>query len=173
MTTDEHARWKGLQVRRPGDVPAATPLSWQVEKHTEHTDALFNRQMPDDWSPWSRRGDVGDALAVIALRESIRRDIETGRGVRVRDAMELGATWAEVAAALDVGPEEARALLRTWVDGQHQLYLSDVARGYERPLGVDEARAVETLLLCQLGDDERRETQDVGPETQDVGEDTR
>ena len=154
MTTKEYARWKGLEVRRPGDVPAATPLGWQIEKHTEHSDRLLNNVMPADWRPEVPRGDAGDALALIALRESMLRDIEMGRGVRVREALQLGATWAEVADALDVEPDKARGLLRKWVDGQHQLYLTDVARGEARPLGVDEVRSVEMLLWCQLGDDE-------------------
>lgn len=46
------------------------------------------------------RGTAADALAVIALRESIRRDVEHGRAVHAREALELGASWEDVAAAI-------------------------------------------------------------------------
>jgi hypothetical protein len=154
MTTEEHARWKGLEVRRPDDVPAPTPLAWQIEKHTEHNDRLMNLALPADFPYDVQRGDVGDALAVIALRESIRRDIERGRGVRVRQAMELGATWRQVADALDVDPDEARELLRAWADMQHDLHRRDVADGRPRPLGLDDDGHAALLALCELGDDE-------------------
>ncbi|UUU21204.1 hypothetical protein [Streptomyces sp. DSM 40750] len=143
-----------MEVRRPGDVPAATPLAWQIEKHTEHNDRLMNLALPADFPYDVQRGDVGDALAVIALRESICRDIERGRGVRVREAMEPGATWREVADALDVDPEEARELLREWTDMQHDLHRRDVAGGRPLPLGLDDDRHAAVLALCELGDDE-------------------
>ncbi|MFD5589338.1 hypothetical protein ACFWII_36815 [Streptomyces sp. NPDC127063] len=162
MTTAEHARWKALQVRRPDDVPAATPLAWQIEKHTEHNDRLMNLALPADFPYDVQRGTVSDALAVIALRESIRRDIEHGRGVRVREAVELGATWSEVAAALDVTPDEARELLRAWAEMQHQLHQRDVLDGRFRPLGLDDDRHAAVLALCELGDDETTGTQTGG-----------
>lgn len=145
---------EGPGVRHPGDVPAATPLAWQIEKHTEHNDRLMNLALPADFPYDVQRGTVGEALAVIALRESIRRDIEHGRGVRVREALELGATWSEVAAALDVDPDEARALLRAWADMQHDLYRRDVADGRPRPFGTNDDQHAAVLALCELGDDE-------------------
>lgn len=154
MTVDEHERWKSLTIRRPGDVPAATPLAWQIAKHTEHNDRLMNLALPADFKYEVERGDVGDALSVIALRESMRHDIEAGRGVRVREAIELGATWSEVAAALDVTPDDARALLRQWAEGQHNLHRSDVEHGEKRPLGIDADRYAAMLALTELGDDE-------------------
>ncbi|MFI8888248.1 hypothetical protein [Streptomyces sp. NPDC053813] len=154
MTVDEHKHWKSLTIRRPGDVPAATPLAWQIAKHTEHNDRLMNNALPADFKYDVERGDVGDALAVIALRESMRRDIEAGRGVRVREAIELGATWRQVAAALDVTPDDARALLRDWAERQHHLYRSDVDRGEKRPLGINADRYSVVLALTELGDDE-------------------
>ncbi|MFJ6076387.1 hypothetical protein ACIQFU_37150 [Streptomyces sp. NPDC093065] len=154
MTTDEHARWKALEVRRPGDVPAATPLAWQLDKHGEHEDRLMNNRLPEHYPHPVQRGDADDALAVIALRESIRRDMEHGRGVRVLEAMELGASWSEVAAALDVPPDEARLLLHEWAEGQHRLYQGDVAKGQRRPPGLDDDRHAVVLALCELGDDE-------------------
>jgi hypothetical protein len=74
-----------------------------------HVDRLMNNMLPADWPHPIERGDVGDALAVLALEESMRRDVEHARGSRVRQALALGATWAEVAAALETSTEEARA----------------------------------------------------------------
>jgi hypothetical protein len=52
----------------------------------------------------------------------MRRDIEDGCAVRVLAASELGATWREVAAAVDLGTDDARALLRGWAAGQAALH---------------------------------------------------
>ncbi|MGQ4733502.1 hypothetical protein ACUN3E_38310 [Streptomyces sp. Ju416(a)] len=153
MTT-EHDHWKTLTVRRPDDVPAATPLLWQIEKHTEHGDRLMNNALPADFPYEVERGNVGDALAVIALRESMHRDIEHGRGTRLHDALKLGATWNELAAALDITTETARTMLREWADGQHNLYRHFVERGDARPLGFDTDRYASVLAFTELGDDE-------------------
>ncbi|MFC8790812.1 hypothetical protein [Streptomyces cinereoruber] len=147
MPTDERAYWDALEVRRPGDVPAATPLAWQLAKHTVHNDRLMNRALPADSPHEVERGDAGDALAVLALRESIRQDIEHGRGVRIREALELGATWAEVAAALDMPERETRTLLRTWANGQRALWLRHEAKGVQ-PFGLDAAEHAAVLALC-------------------------
>ncbi|MFI1962423.1 hypothetical protein ACH46L_31650 [Streptomyces althioticus] len=152
--TDPYVTWKAQEIRRPLDVPGATPLRWQMEKEAEHEARLMNRRLPADFPHPVERGTAADALAVIALRESIRRDMETGRGVRVRDALELGATWSETAAALDVEPDEARELLRAWAKRQHQLYRSDLADGRPRPLGLDDQEHAAVLALVELGDDE-------------------
>ncbi|MEJ8640124.1 hypothetical protein [Streptomyces sp. MS2.AVA.5] len=108
----EYDRWKALQIRRPDDVPGPTPLRWQAEKAGEHADRLSNNRLPADFPHPVERGTADDALAVLALRESIRRDVEAGRGSSLHEAMTLGATWTETAAALDVSTDEARQLLR-------------------------------------------------------------
>ncbi|WP_329326714.1 hypothetical protein [Streptomyces sp. NBC_01689] len=155
MTVDEYARWKTLAVRRPDDVPGATPLSWQIEKHGLHDDRLFNNALPADFPHEVERGDADDALAALALRESIRRDIEHGRGNRIHEALKLGATWRQIAAAVDVDTDAARRLLRAYADGQHNLHLRDVEHGEARPLGFNAGEYAATIALCELlGDDE-------------------
>lgn len=154
MSTPEYDRWKSLTIRRPDDVPAVTPLAWHVEKFTEHNDRLMNNALPADFPYDVQRGDAGDALATIALRESIHRQVEQERGSRVREAIELGATWTEVAAALDATPDDARTLLHQWADRQHHLHQGGVERATDNPLGLSPERHAAVLALTELGDDE-------------------
>lgn len=152
--SDPYTRWKATAVRRPEDVPAIAPLAWQIEKHTKHNDRLMNRALPADFPHPVERGDAGDALAVLALREAMRRDIETGRGTRVHEALTLGATWTEVAAALGTTPADARALLRDWVEKQHRLHQRDTQQRAAHPFGMDAEEHAAVLALLELGDDE-------------------
>ena len=151
--TEQRDQWKALEIRRPGDVPVPTPLAWQIEKHGEHSDRLMNNMLPVDFPYEVERGTADDALAVLALRESIRRDIESGTGNRVHEALTLGATWTQVAAALDLDPGQARDVLRSYADGQRNLWL-----GYEKervkPFGFSADQHAAALALCELGDDE-------------------
>jgi hypothetical protein len=150
--TDQYEEWKATTVRRPEDVSPATPLVWLAEKESEHARRLLRLRLPA--RPGHEPGDSGDALAVLALGEAIRRDVETGRGLRVREALELGATWSEVAAALDTAPAKARALLRDWAESQHWLYQHDVEHGRTHPLGIDAEEYAAVLALLELGDDQ-------------------
>ncbi|MFJ3161317.1 hypothetical protein [Streptomyces kanasensis] len=158
MTTDQHADWTRLEVRSPDDVPAATPLSWQIEKVSRHEDRLYRNRIPARRTPTRsphelEGGDVDDALAVLALRESIRRDVECGRGNRIHVALGLGATWRQVAVALDVTPQEARQILREYAEGQRDMWLGYEQQGVE-PLGFTAEQHATVLALCALADDE-------------------
>ncbi|MFJ9101162.1 hypothetical protein ACIRJM_22155 [Streptomyces sp. NPDC102405] len=153
MTTDARANWNALEVREPDQVPATTPLEWQVAKHTAHADRLMNNLLPADFPHEVVRGTAGDALAVLALRESVRRDVEHGRGTRIHEALQLGASWGEVARALDVEPDEARELLRTWAQGQRNLWQANEEES-RRPFGLDAAAHAAVLALCERSDDE-------------------
>lgn len=145
MTTDEHAAWQALDVRTPDDVPPATPLAWIAEKHTVHSDRLMNNALPEDFPYEMQHGTAEDAVALLAIRERCRKDMESGRGSRVHQAAQLGATWAQIAAAVELPEDQARDLLRDWADQQHTLYVGDVAAGRERPLGLD-ADACDAVL---------------------------
>ncbi|MDP9616436.1 hypothetical protein [Streptomyces demainii] len=159
MSTPEYEHWQNLTVRRPGDVRTLqggpVPLSWQCEKRTAHNDRLTNSRLPADFPHQVERGDAGDALACLALEESIRRDIEAVRASRVREALELGSTWRQIADALDITADDARAVLRQWADAQHHvLYRRDVEDGQPQPLGLDDQGYAAVLAVCELGDDE-------------------
>lgn len=160
--TDEHARWNELQIRRPDDVRTSpggpVPIGWQAEKRTEHADRLSNLALPADFPYEVERGDAGDALAVLALGESIRRDLDYERGGRILTALRLGATWAQVAAALDVPAKHARTLLESYADGQRSLRLRYETEGSKLGLGADEYAAV--IALCEQDDDQAADASD-------------
>lgn len=151
--TDQHEQWKTLEIRQPDQVPSATPLSWLAEKESEHSQRLFRNLLPVDRFPDVERGTADDALAVLALRESIRRDIEHENGNRVHEALTLGATWRQVAAALDIDPGQARELLRAYANGQRRLWLGYEEEGI-KPFGFSADQHTAALALCELADDE-------------------
>lgn len=157
MTTDAYDHWTNLEVRHPDQVPASTPLSWLTEKHVVHADRMANRQLPADFPHEVERGNAVDALAVLALGEAIRRAAAQFRAVQVRDALTAGASWTEVAAALDLDPDQARELLRAWADRQRALWLSYETKG-ARPFGLDAAEHAAVLALCALDGDDRTTT---------------
>ena len=138
----EYEQWQNRTVRRPDDVPARTPLSWQVEKVDIAAERLSNLLLPADFPHPVERGAADDALTQLALGESIRRTVEQQRAGDVHQALTLGATWAQIGAALDVPPDDARALLRTWAEGQR------------RPIGLDTEQYTAVLALCELDDDQ-------------------
>ena len=150
----EYEQWQQRTVHRPDDVPARTPLSWQVEKIDTAAERLSNLLLPADFPHDVDRGTVDDALTQLALGESIRRSVARFRAGDVHQALTLGATWAQIGAALDTTPDDARALLRTWADGQRRLYQSDVAEGRKRPIGLDAQAYAAVLALLALADDE-------------------
>ncbi|MFE7121004.1 hypothetical protein ACFU99_36810 [Streptomyces sp. NPDC057654] len=154
MSSEQYAAFQASEVRRPSDIPTATPLTWQAEKHAQHTSHLMDNHLPADFPYAVKRGDAGDALAVLALRESIRRDMEYGRGTRVHEALLLGATWTEIAAALDISTAEARQGLRKWADGQRSLFLSTAAEETKTTLGLDTTGYRAVCTLTNLADDE-------------------
>lgn len=121
--SDAYEHFQTIEIRTPDDVPPATPLEWQIERASVHEQRGL-------------RGTADDALTVLALRESVRRELER-TGLYISDARRMGATWEQIAAALDITVEAARLRLRTWADGQEKLYRRDVADGRAHPIGID------------------------------------
>lgn len=121
--TDAYERFQTIEIRTPDDVPPATPLEWQTERIRIHESRGL-------------RGTAADAVAVLALRENVRRELER-TGLYISDARRMGATWEQIAAALGTTEDDARNRLRTWADGQQRMYRGDVAKG-RKPLGIDD-----------------------------------
>ncbi|GAA2920643.1 hypothetical protein GCM10010518_04400 [Kitasatospora cinereorecta] len=155
MSASLYERWKSLTVRRPDDVPVTTSLAWHIEKFTEHDNRLMNNALPAGSPGDAGRGDAVDAIAAIALRESLHRHVERERGARIREAIELGATWSEVATALGVTCDDARSALHTWADAQRRLDRRDIEHAPGDSLGLDPEQHAAVLALRLLGDDER------------------
>lgn len=121
--TDAYERFQTIEIRTPDDVPPATPLEWQTERIRTHESRGL-------------RGTAADAVAVLALRENVRRELER-TGLYISDARRMGATWEQISAALGTTEDDARNRLRTWADGQQRMYQGDVAKG-RKPLGIDD-----------------------------------
>ncbi|MFC8224857.1 hypothetical protein [Streptomyces sp. NPDC057287] len=153
MSTSLYERWKSLAVRRPDDVPVTTPLAWHIEKLDEHDNRLTNNEGPVGSPPYE--AGRGDALAAIALRESVHRHVERERGGRIREAIELGATWNEVATALGVTSGSARSSLNGWAEAQRRLHRRDIEHALGHCQGLDPDQYAAVLALGLLGDDER------------------
>ena len=129
--TDAYDHFHALEIRTPDDVPPATPLEWQIERISVHEQRGL-------------RGTADDAVTVLALRENVRRELAR-TGLYISDARRMGATWEQIAAALDITPDDARERLRTWADGQEQLHRRAVADGRPHPIGIDSEQHAATL----------------------------
>lgn len=129
--TDAYDHFQTIEIRTPDDVPPATPLVWQIERIDVHEQRGL-------------RGTAEDAVTVLALRENVRRELQR-TGLYISDARRMGATWEQIAAALDIGADDARERLRTWADGQDRLYRRDVADGRQQPIGIDAEQYAATL----------------------------
>lgn len=93
-----------------------------------------------------------------ALRQTILQGLSARKAQVVQGRpggplLELGATWQEVATALDCTPDEARDVLRSYADGQRRLYEGDEREG-RKPIGFTAERHRAALALTELADDE-------------------
>ncbi|SCF91049.1 hypothetical protein [Streptomyces sp. Ncost-T10-10d] len=112
MSTPEYERWAALAVSTPADVRTEAggpvPLSWQMSKLQEHSDRLA---LPVDFAYDAEWGTAEDALAGLALRTSLLRDLEAQGGSRIHEAALLGAAiaWATVRRPLVAADEKEQA----------------------------------------------------------------
>ena len=77
----------------------------------------------DDWSSLledSTSLDVPEALELLALGEVIARKAHDSQLVGFRAALRGGASWEQIAAALDVTPEEAWASFHRAIERQER-----------------------------------------------------
>ncbi|MFF3842559.1 PLD nuclease N-terminal domain-containing protein [Streptomyces sp. NPDC001930] len=148
-----HEEWQARVIRRPDDVGYGILLHRKAEKYFEHHHRLMDWHVPSGCHT-GEAAAAGDALAVLALGESIHRTVMSDRPWSVHDALKLGATWNEVAAALDGTTDEARAILRTYAEIQRHQYEETAMTGY-RPSGYSPEEYRSVLALIQLGDDDR------------------
>ncbi|MGV9316555.1 hypothetical protein ACWDR0_30875 [Streptomyces sp. NPDC003691] len=145
--------WRARVIRRPDDVGYGVLLPWLAEKYFAHHHRLVDRHLPSGCHP-GETATADDALAVLALGESIHRMLLRDRSWFVHDAMRWGATWNEVAAALDVTTGRARSVLRSYAETQRKLY-EETERTGDRPLGYSAEKYRSALALIRLADDAR------------------
>jgi hypothetical protein len=90
---------------------------------------------------------VAEHLELLAVEESIRRRVMYSRALAIRDALEAGARWEQVAAAIGTDIETAKATFECWIIGQERLYdRSDDSIGVLIGLSPDDRRAARALL---------------------------
>lgn len=137
--TDQHTAFMAAETRRPGDVPAGTPLPSLAQKRAEAGARLHTQHDRD------QDAAVGDALTQLAVGEAIRRTVRSERGGMVAQALRLGATWDQVAAALDTTELAAADDLRVWAEGQRTLYHQHLAQDADVLVGLDEDAFAEVM----------------------------
>lgn len=81
---------------------------------------------------------AAEHLEVLALGEMLARYYR--HPSRVHDAVEAGATWAQVAAARGSDEARARREYREWADGQHSLW-----QHYGGRLGINDAEHADAM----------------------------
>ena len=136
------------RVRRPGDVPRTEPLAAVAARYSDHGLRLLGNRLPTASPRYVRPGSAEDALAQLALGEAIVRAVMYAKGATISEALELGATWTEVAGALDVTTEDARGLL--W----DHLHGGQLSTDRIRPPSAA-ARHRLAVALAHLADHER------------------
>jgi hypothetical protein len=80
----------------------------------------------DDWSSFKEAAtslDVPESLELLALGEVVARKARNSQLVGFRAALRGGATWAQIAAAVDLTPEEAWAAYHRLIEGQERARL--------------------------------------------------
>jgi hypothetical protein len=90
---------------------AATRLDWLSRRDGgEAALQQAGHGDPDDWSSIRDAGtslDEHEALELLALGEVVARKAHDSRAVGIRAALRRGAGWDDIAAALDVTPQQA------------------------------------------------------------------
>ncbi|MFW3171318.1 hypothetical protein [Geodermatophilus sp. CPCC 206100] len=82
----------------------------------------------DDWSSFRETPtslDVPESLELLALGEVVARKAHDSQLVGFRAALRGGASWAQVAQALDVSPGEAWTLFQRLIERQERARLLD------------------------------------------------
>ncbi|MGY1748753.1 hypothetical protein [Modestobacter sp. SYSU DS0511] len=84
---------------------------------------IDNADTDDDWLAMKDVGtslDVEEALELLALGEVVARKAHGSRHLGIRAALRGGASWEQIARALDVSPQDAWERHTEWLDGQAQ-----------------------------------------------------
>lgn len=121
------------EVGAPHEITLTTLATAYTDLHI----ALMLARRLDEPHP----GD-GAELAELALGAAIAQQVTIGRALGMREARLAGATWREVALALDVTEDDARDEFARWIDGQSSYYATNGKIG----LDADQEAAARQLL---------------------------
>jgi hypothetical protein len=84
-------------------------------------------------------------LETLAIRAAIARALAWGSQIDVREAIEAGATWPQIATARGTTLTQAREDFLLWIDGQAKLWDDNRAAAITFGLGPSERRAIRAL----------------------------
>ena len=93
--------------------------------------------------------NVDERLEVLATGELVARTYR--HPANVDRALKAGATWEQVAAALDCDEAQARQDYRKWAEGQHRLWAGEYGGGGK--LGMNDAEYTEALARADVAPD--------------------
>jgi hypothetical protein len=100
------------------------------------------RHSAEEYEPLS----VDEHLEVLATGEVVARTYR--HPANVDRALEAGATWEQVAAALDRDEIQARQDYRKWAEGQHRLWAGECGGGGK--LGMNDAEYAKALARADM-----------------------
>jgi hypothetical protein len=103
------------------------------------------RHGTEDYEPLN----VDEHLEVLATGEVVARAYR--HPANVDRALKAGATWEQVAAALDCDEAHARQDYRKWAEGQHRLWAGEYGGGGE--FGMNDAEYAEALARADAAAD--------------------
>lgn len=110
--------------RSPADVPGTAGIPELARSWVDHALALtFHRLYLLD-----REDVIAHALAGLAIGHALTEAVTGSRVMTSVQALEHGATLAEVAEAQATDPEGLRIELTSWADGQHRFGFIDDER---------------------------------------------
>ncbi|MER7126710.1 hypothetical protein [Micrococcus luteus] len=103
------------RITSPRDIPPTMSVSGMFERYTELSTRSYVARTEDS-APLT----VAEHLELLTLGESIARILR--HPADVHHALQAGATWRQIADALDVTEQDARLAYRRWADGQRALH---------------------------------------------------
>lgn len=123
---------------RPGEVPHSVSLAELAGHAHRHDAALFDHR--HGMAPLTDQDRAGHALSALACRAALADRAQSGRWVLAVEALDAGATHAQVADAMGLDVEELHGGGRSWARAQLRLGLMSDER-YEVVIGLLGERA--------------------------------
>ncbi|MFJ5839814.1 hypothetical protein ACIQGO_24160 [Streptomyces shenzhenensis] len=102
------------ELTAPGDVPSADVVE-MAHRRRRHQDRIAGtvRGLPPEETVTA---DGSDAIAALVLGTAITVQISDEQSPLMRQALQHGRTWSEIATATGLTPDQARAAYTAWAD---------------------------------------------------------